>query len=682
MKADPTVSGKAALVVIDVQNEFANDPRLANDLPAFLSSLETLLGTFRKDGHPVLHVHYITEADGSGYLPHHKAQNRPRCLRGTHEAEPHPAARPNSNESVFAKQAYSAFSSKRFKEFLQDQSINALVLCGLHTHVCVRQTAIDALAEGYSVFIVKDAIASYDVLHAQISESFLKEHGVRFCGSQTIWKELQNTKEQKLPSLPVGQIHPVAQVEGSWIDHSKEQLVELRNPSAWDEVLGHVPLAEMSTISSAVSAANEAQRTWKQVSLRERLALLTRWTSILTDKQEEILPLMVQEIGKPISACRIEWQLLSDSLELLQANLTEDAMIRSCVDTEEQEAMARRCPHGVVAIISPWNNPVFLPASKIAAAIAMGNGVVWKPALPCARTSIALQNSFIEAGFPVGLVNLLFGRADTASRLIKLPGIHAVTLTGSVETGRDVAATCGALLKPLQAELGGNNAAIVTKHCDLAKTADQIAGSAFGYAGQACTATRRVIVESSVNDRFLDELKRAVSNLLIGNPTDESTVIGPVISKHKQESVLQQLECLDAEAKVIAFTLPKNLNPQGCWLTPTIIHGLDEFSPLVQQESFAPILIVQEAKDIDHGIELCNGVSYGLISALFSDNPDEIEKFKSATESGIVQLNLPTRTLHMQSPFSGWKASGVGPPEHGVWDLDFYTRWQAVNRKK
>ena len=475
---------KSILVVIDAQNEFIADPRLEPTVDTFVPRLGAALERFRKKNQPVVHIHYITEEDGRGYLPHHKAQNRPRCLRGTVEAEPHPIATPADDEPVFAKQAYSAFSSQAFMDYLKLHSIDTLVLCGLHTHVCIRQTAIDALADGYSIFLVKDAIASYDPLHAQITETFLREHGVRFCNSQTVFDDLQSPQTSPAKTISEKAVFPVAQIDGEWIPHTREQTVELRNPSAWNEINGYVPLAEMAQIDAAVSSANQSQNAWKKTSLEERWKYIEQWAAILEEKQGEFLPLMVKEIGKPISACRFEWELLRSSLEVLKSIVTENALTHTCVVTDQQEAIARRCPHGVVAIIAPWNNPVFLPASKIAAAILLGNSVVWKPALPCIQTSITLQDSLNEAEIPSGVVNLVFGGADTAGRLIKLPGIHAVTLTGSVETGRNVAAICGSLLKPLQAELGGNNAAIVTRHCNLKDVAEQIITSAFVFAGK------------------------------------------------------------------------------------------------------------------------------------------------------------------------------------------------------
>jgi alpha-ketoglutaric semialdehyde dehydrogenase len=676
-------SMKSVLVVVDVQNEFVEDPRLGSNSIIFLDAMTALLSACRNKHLPVFHVHYVTELDGRGYLAHHKAERRMRCLRGTAEADPHPTATPLSGEPVFAKHPYSAFSTVEFEKQLAEANAEELIICGLYSHACVRQTAMDALDRNFAVTIVADAIASYDPKHAELTKNFLSERGVNYASSKTLIHQLSKSQDNPpIPSISNDLIYPVACVSGKWIQRTTEKLAEQRNPSDWNQVLGYVPNAEKKLIDSAVSSAVDAQKKWVTKPLEERLAAVKAWGQILESNLEEFLPLMVIEVGKPVTACRAEFGLLTSSIQVILKTFRNEAFEHICKETENQVASARRCPRGVVAIIAPWNNPVFLPASKIAAAIALGNGVVWKPALPCARTSQALQNSLVAAGIPAGLVNLVFGGSTTAQQLISHPGINAVTLTGSVETGRQVAATCGSLLKPLQAELGGNNAAIVTKDCNLRDVARKIALSAFGYAGQACTATRRVIVLKAIETEFTDLLKNSVEELVIGQPDDPDTFIGPVISRSKQLQVNQLVKAAKNEAQIFEVEVTSDCSIDGCWLPLRIIQGLDESHPLVQNETFAPILVIQSATDMEDAIRLCNNVPNGLIASLFSDDESRQKLFLDSAEAGILQLNLPSRNLHMESPFGGWKDSGLGPPEHGQWDLDFHTQWQAVNKKR
>lgn len=673
---------KAALVVIDVQNDFLEDSRLNPPKSRLLQAIGETLDYCRKKQIPVIHLHYITESDGRGLLPHHRKQNDARCLRGTREAAPAEVATPVEDEKVFAKQAYSGFASADFADHLRQQGLDTLVLCGLHTHACIRQTAIDALQTGYRVLIITDAVASYDSLHAEISRTFLSERGAELVSSSDLPERLSAPNQKVTKRTTNGLTHPVACVNGQWIERTVEETTELRNPSRWDEVLGFVPHATMSAVVSAVSAANRAQKDWQAEPMESRLCLVNQWFKRLEESFEDMLPWMMKEVGKPITACRAELDLLRNSIRVINETIGRETFEQICTETDSQVARARRRPLGVVAMLAPWNNPVFLPASKIAAALALGNAVVWKPALPCAKTSALIQESIAEAGIPTGLVNLVYGGPETARCLISQAQVKAVTLTGSVDTGRQVAALCGSYLKPLQAELGGNNAAIVTEHCDIMSVAEMVAMSAFGYAGQACTATRRVIVMKSIETGFLQHLKATVEKLFIGLPESETTVIGPVISRSQKQKINHLVSRLDDSVAVFASPVPEELEDKGCWLPSRIISGLSPEADLIQQETFAPVLVVQVAEDLAQAIHLCNAVPQGLISALFSDREQDQQFFRDTANTGVVQLNLPTRNLHMESPFGGWKASGLGPPEHGVWDLDFYTRWQAVNERK
>jgi len=664
--------------------DFLSDPNLSPTADNVISGIRSTLAAARSRQMPVAHVHYVTESDGRGLKAHHEALEMVRCARGTPGAEPHPVAAPKMGERSFAKHSLSAFSSVEFSSYVSEEGFDSLIICGLLSHACVRQTAMDALERGIEVQIVQDAIASNDQLHAQVTASYLAYRGATYETTTRIFAASSERLAPKPPhelKEPVG-VHPVACIDGEWILRTNEKVEELRNPCDWNQLIGRAALAQENTISAAVSSSVFAQNEWAKGPFSERLALLERWSSILQKRADMFLPLMVAEVGKPVSASRFELKLLQDSISVLRKTIENGTFELVTKETEHQIAAARRRPQGVVGIISPWNNPIFLPASKIAAAITLGNGVVWKPALPCLRSSAELQQSLLDAGYPSGLVNLIHGGAATAKTLIAAPGVAAVTVTGSVKTGRDVAALCGAMLKPLQAELGGNNAAFVSDSCDLKSVSEAIARSAFGYAGQACTATRRVVVLESVQEEFLGYLKESVSALSIGEPSQNETFLGPVISKNHQLRLDDELAAIDASNIWYECPLPEHLNPDGCWMPPRIIGGLPLDSHLVQNESFAPILIIQSVQDTAEAIRVCNAVPQGLIASVFSDDPETLAQFRESSEVGIVQLNLPSRNLHMESPFCGWKHSGLGPPEHGRWDLEFYSRWQAVNTRR
>jgi acyl-CoA reductase-like NAD-dependent aldehyde dehydrogenase len=279
---------------------------------------------------------------------------------------------------------------------------------------------------------------------------------------------------------------------------------------------------------------------------------------------------------------------------------------------------------------------------------------------------------------PAGLVNVVLGTNEAARALCRDPGIAAVSLTGSLEAGRVVAALCADGLKPLQAELGGNNAAIVLADADLERLVPDLVASAFGFAGQRCTAIRRFVVVESLAARLAALVAERIGVLVVGDPADPATDVGPLISAEKRERVLALLA--DAERTgartIVGGTVPPGWE-RGAWLAPTLVTDVAPESPLVQEETFAPVAVLQVARDLEHALALANGVPQGLVQAVHTRDAGARARVLEAAEAGIVQLAPGPLAIHPRAPFVGWKASGLGPPEHGVWDAWFYARVQA-----
>jgi acyl-CoA reductase-like NAD-dependent aldehyde dehydrogenase len=336
-------------------------------------------------------------------------------------------------------------------------------------------------------------------------------------------------------------------------------------------------------------------------------------------------------------------------------------------------------PVGVVGLVTPWNNPVAIPVGKLAPALGFGNGVVWKPAPQAPGCTQRLLQALARAGAPAGLANAVFGAAGTAHALCREPRVAALALTGSCETGRVVAGLCAESRKPLQAELGGNNAAIVLADADLAAAAADLAQAAFGFAGQRCTAIRRLVVVEEVAGRFETLFAEATRALRVGDPSDAATDVGPLVSAGKRDRVLAAIARARREgARLVAGgDVPRSL-AHGAWLAPALLADVDPASAIAQEETFAPVAVLQAARDLDHALALANGVAHGLVASLHTRDPDARARVGAALEAGIVQLAPGPLRIHPRAPFVGWKASGLGPPEHGVWDAAFYTRTQAV----
>ena len=334
---------------------------------------------------------------------------------------------------------------------------------------------------------------------------------------------------------------------------------------------------------------------------------------------------------------------------------------------------------GVAAIITPWNNPLAIPVGKLAPALSYGNTVVWKPALQSPALVRLMMDSLTEAGLPANCVNVIFGDAQTARDLLDSPDLAAVSFTGSEEAGREIAVRCSLKGLSLQAELGGNNAALVAEDADIRKAAADLARAVFSFSGQRCTAPRRIIVLEKVFEVFCEEFTAAVKALKIGDPSDCDTHLGPLISKERQARMAQWLRAaLKDGARLLAGGgVPEGLD-KGCWFEPTVLADVPADSFLMQEETFGPLAVLTKARDFEHGLELCNGVRQGLRAICYTGLQSRINRFADAAQAGIIHLNQAVTCIHAEAPFLGWKASGIGLPEHGRWDKDFYTRTQTV----
>jgi acyl-CoA reductase-like NAD-dependent aldehyde dehydrogenase/isocitrate/isopropylmalate dehydrogenase len=452
--------------------------------------------------------------------------------------------------------------------------------------------------------------------------------------------------------------------------------LQRRNPCNWDEVVASTPTASRGDVQVAGERAAEIQREWVSRDSQARAETLRRLARSLQQHENEIADQLVLEIGKPITAAKAEIQL---AVSMIRA--TVELLVQSDHENidETKHVQARRRPRGVVGVITPWNNPIAIPAARISAALVLGNGVLWKPAVEAPRTALLLTNRFEEAGVPSGLVNLLIGGTETAERIIDHPRVSAVALTGSISTGQRVLARCARRGVPLQAELGGNNAAVVMSDVDFKVHARALAMSAFSFAGQRCTAIQRFVVEQSIFDSFRKEIVAATQALIVGDPRDPKTDVGPLVSRGHRARVQSALEQAVREGGQVLCggTEPPGME-QGCWLTPAVVADVAPDRAVAQEEIFGPVVLLLAADDFDHAVEIANGVQHGLVATLCSNDTEYRRKFVDTIDAGIVNLVPGPLNVHPSAPFGGWKASGYGPPEHGVWDRDIFTKVQAL----
>ena len=529
---------------------------------------------------------------------------------------------------------------------------DGVIVCGVHLHTCVRTIVAECLERGLKVIVAEDAVASNDPVLAAATRRWLAERCVQFLSTGEVLSQLNGNRPSK------------------WAH---------RSPRETKKILFEIPVASVEEIAKVTLSAKKAWKDWRQKSIATRCKILAKVTRKLEAVAPKLAKQMAIEIGKPLSHGLEETYRAAANIR--------DAIRRAATFQpvrKEGSGLVRYEPHGVVALISPWNNPVAIPIGKIAPALVYGNTVVWKPAPAATKISLNLLKWLREAGVPKEVVQILTGDHHTAQKLAADENVDAITITSSAQAGYAIQEICARRFLPLQAELNGNNAAIVWDCSDLAAAARRIAWGAFGFAGQRCTANRRVIVGEDNFERFIGELKSAGEKLKWGDPLRKDTDIGPVIHAGKRGEQLAMIEAAkdSGAAHRIEFLFENRAGEswvkKGAYAHPIIV-GCDELEhPLVQEETMSPLLVVQCAKSFDEALKLCNGVRHGLAAALFSDSKKLQKRFLAEAQAGILKINSATAGVDVSLPFNGWKMSGSGPPEHGEGDPLFYTKIQAV----
>ncbi len=632
---------KPALLLVDLQNDYLAAPDLQPTAEVLIAQTTALLAQCRQSEIPVIHIWTTVRREDDRRLPHWRKENRWQCVAGTSGHATPASLAPRSGETVVHKSGFNAFADGQLDAALKRLDRDTVILAGMHLHTCVRVAAMECMERGYSVRIAEDAVASNDPIHAASTLRWLDARGAGAFACQPTFSH--------------------------------------RSPRHTEQVLFEVPPAGTQEVASEAALAQEAWKQWRGTSLLSRWEILDRAADQLDAAAPELARQMAIEIGKPVTHGLEEVRRGAANIRDVVRRAREFP-----VATKEGGGVVRHQPLGVVALISPWNNPVAIPVGKIAPALAYGNTVIWKPAPAATGIAQALLKLLRQAGVPDNAVRLLPGDHTTAHALSSHPSIAAVTLTGSLAARYSMQEICARRMVPLQAELNGNNAAIVWDDGDLSHTAKQVAWGAFGFAGQRCTANRRVIVSRTRFAALLEALKTAAESLFWGDPLDQATDIGPVISLYKRDETIALLNRARSDPDVHSVEMLQKSRAQepfvnaGAYAQPAILCCDLEDHPVVQEETMSPLLVVQRAEDFEHALALCNATRYGLAAALFSNVREIQEKFLAGAQAGILKINSSTAGADISLPFGGWKASGIGPPEHGEADRLFYTRMQAV----
>ena len=669
---------KPALLLVDLQHDFLRAPGLEPPAGEVVARAAALLQACRKLQVPVIHAWLTIPRDKDVRMPHWKRANKWACVEGTQGHATPEALRPVGSEAVVQKTYFSAFSSAQLDAALRSLGCDALVVAGLYLQGCIRCTVIDAYERGLEVIVADDAVASDEPLHAAATRRYLTDRAARFLPVHAIAEMLAGHASD---SPTAGRAPPV--LPAMWLDGGPAHRDGLRglthcSPACTSRELWRVPVCGEAETREAVQSARRAWRLWEATAPASRGRILRRAADLLEARCAELAHMAAIQVGKPLSQAEAEVVAGVEMLRAIGRRSTGGLKARSGAN-----ALVRRRPLGVVAVVTPWNSPLGIPVGKIVPALLYGNVVVWKPAVPASALAHELVDMLGAAGCPAGVVNLLCGDASTSLALMLDSGVDAVALSGGAAAGWCGQEVCASRRMPFQAELGGNNAAIVWPDADLEDAAGKVAEGAFAFAGQRCTANRRVIVHSSCYDTFLDRLQKAVAGLAWGDPVERTTVVGPLISLEARMRLRGFVERVGA---IATATLAPHASQQGCdalvasgaYYPPTVICCDEPTHEIVQEEAFGPVLVVQRARDWDHAVALCNGVRQGLVASLFSHSQAVIERFLAEAQAGVLKVNAATAGVDMTVPLRGWKSSWVGPAEHGSCDREFYTRVQTV----
>lgn len=428
------------------------------------------------------------------------------------------------------------------------------------------------------------------------------------------------------------------------------------NP-ATEEVVRSYSTHGPEEVRGKVEAAQQAFTTWRETPLAQRCRLLLAAARQLRDRQESLAELMCQEMGKPISQARSEIEKCASVCDYY-AEQAESLLAPREVDTDSALSLVRYEPLGVVLGIMPWNFPFWQVFRFAAPTLAAGNAILLKHASNVPTCAMAIESLLGEAGFPPGLFAALLISSDDAGKLIGHPAVQGVSLTGSDRAGTKVAAQAGEHLKKCVLELGGSDPFVVLADADVDAVAEQAAWARCANAGQSCIAAKRFIVEGPLYDAFTQRLRAAMQALVVGDPRDEQTQVGPLARADLLETLHDQVQRTVAAGAVLLLGGARRPGP-GYYYPPTLLAEVTPDMPAFTEETFGPVAAVVRADDVEHAVALANRSSFGLGASIWTGDRQRGLDLAPQIEAGCVFINDIVRS-DPRMPFGGIKRSGIG----------------------
>lgn len=447
------------------------------------------------------------------------------------------------------------------------------------------------------------------------------------------------------------------------------------NPSNLADTIGEYAQGDAAQVQAAVSAATAAFPAWATGSIQARSDALDKIGTEVLARKEELGTLLAREEGKTRAegigeAGRAGAIFKFFAGECLRLGGELLPSVRPGIGVE-----ITREPVGVVGLITPWNFPIAIPAWKIAPALAFGNCVVLKPADLVPGSAWALAEIISRSGIPAGVFNLVMGRGSViGNALVESPGVHAISFTGSVGVGRDIAVRCATLGKKVQLEMGGKNPQVVLDDADLHQAVELCVQSAFYSTGQRCTASSRLIVTEGIYPRFIEAMKARMATINVGDALAAGTDMGPVSSQSQLEQDLSYIEIGKAEGATLAAGGERlQRDTEGFYMAPALFSDSAASMRINREEIFGPVASVIRVRSYEEALATANDTTFGLSAGIATTSLKHATHFKRHSQAGMVMVNLPTAGVDYHVPFGGRKGSSYGPREQGRYAAEFFT---------
>lgn len=466
-------------------------------------------------------------------------------------------------------------------------------------------------------------------------------------------------------------------IDGAYVEDSAGTVIESIFP-ATGEVIARLHAATPAIVENAVQAAKRAQKEWAAMSPTARGRILRRAADIMRERNRELSELETLDTGKPIQETIVADPTSgADSLEFF-GGIIATALNGSQIPLGGDFAYTKRVPLGVVVGIGAWNYPQQIACWKAAPALAAGNAMVFKPSEVTPLGALKIAEILIEAGLPKGVFNVIQGDRDTGPLLVSHPDVAKVSLTGSVPTGRKVAGAAASQLKHVTMELGGKSPLIVFDDADLESAISGAMLGNFYSTGQVCSNGTRVFVHTALKERFLARLKERTEAIVLGDPRDEATQMGPMVSRAQREKVLSYIEKGKAEGArlVTGGGIPNSVSGEGFYVQPTVFADVREDMVIAREEIFGPVMCVLDFDDEADVVARANATEFGLAAGVFTADISRAHRVVDQLEAGTLWINT-YNLCPVEIPFGGSKQSGFGR-ENSAAALEHYSELKTV----